>query len=282
MRFLGRPRVTPDARVEVVQMRKPYQMLLLLLGVLMLASPFAAWADEVTGDQDSPQAWKLRSLQSSVSKLRTSLANDPDTVWIGHIAQSSWIPKDRNGVNVPGVPAGGYGPSHVGRGRNFPGFGPNTDFNAVWDFDSFQAGETDSLQGWWPIARPFQSGDGTTPDDKKRPFYGFDYGNQGNYVLNQGTANKRTFGVTGYWHRDRGNLDAPLSGANDIEGSDAVNDPGPNPEWAPIAGSASAWCGLRAHGDLSQVDDPALGGTGNPYNGTILDRNGNNSFNQIG
>src|SRR6185295_1906868 len=92
----------------------------------------------------------------------------------------------------------------------------------------------------------------------------------------------RTFGVTGYWHRDRGSLDAPLSGANDIEGTDAVNDPGPNPEWAPITGSASAWCGLRAHGDLSAQDDLATGGTGNYFNGTILERNGNNSYNQIG
>src|SRR5262245_5747645 len=227
MRFLGRPRRTPDARVEVVQMRKPYQLLFFLLGVLVLASPLPAMADEVTADQDSPEAWKLRSLVSSVAKLRTNLSNDPDTIWIGHIASASWVPKDKNGVAVPGVPAGGVGPWHIGRGDNLPGFGPNTHFNGVWDFDSFQAGETDSLQGWWPIARPFQSGDTTTPEDRKRPFFGLDYGNIGNYILNEGAANQRTFGVTGYWHRDRGSADAPLSGALDIEGTDTVNDPGP-------------------------------------------------------
>lgn len=269
-------------------MRKPFRLLFLLLGVLIFASPMVALADEITDDEFTPQSWQKKSLTTSAAKLRTSLANDPDTVWIGHIDTPGWIPKDRNGADVPNsardangaptvagtVPVGGYGAYHVGRGANLPGYGPGTHFNGVWDFDHFQAGD-DTLQGWWPIARPYQSGDGTTPDDKKRPFFGLDYGNQGNYVLNQGSP-KRTFGVTGYWHRDAG------SGATAayVDGTPTI--PGPNVEWAPLGGTQSAWCGLRAHADLTHVDALALGGTGNPYNQNVIKYNGNNAYNQVG
>src|SRR5438105_4496736 len=149
----------------------------LLLATLLLASATGVLADEVTGDLDSPAFWRLKSLRVGAAKLRSSLTNDPDTVWIGHIASSSYVPKDRNGNPVPSsardangaptvagtVPVGGYGPYHVGRGDNLPGGdvsqgvagGTNTSFNGVWDFDHFQAGD-DTLQGWWPIARPFE------------------------------------------------------------------------------------------------------------------------------
>ena len=142
-------------------MRKPFQKLFVLLGVLLVASPVIARADEVTDDQDTPAMWRMHSLRVGAAKLRTSLANDPDTVWIGHIASSAYVPKDRNGVAVPSsardangnptvagtVPVGGWGPYHVGRGDNLPGGdvsqgvagGANTSFNGVWDFDHFQA-----------------------------------------------------------------------------------------------------------------------------------------------
>src|SRR5438132_2664784 len=160
-------------------MRKPFQKLFFLFGVLLVASPMIARADEVTGDQDSPAAWRLHSLRVGVNRLRTSLANDPDTIWIGHIASSSFVPKDNVGANGPNsprdangaptvagtVPVGGYGPFHVGRGNNLPGGdvsqgvpgGTNTSFDGVWDFDHFQAGD-DTVQGWWPIARRGQGG----------------------------------------------------------------------------------------------------------------------------
>src|SRR5204863_8133921 len=95
---------------------------LFLLGVLLVARPMVARAqDEIDAGLGAPSVWKLKSLRVGAAKLRTSLTNDPDTVWIGHIADPTWVPKDRNGANVPGVPAGGYGPYHVGRGENLPG-----------------------------------------------------------------------------------------------------------------------------------------------------------------
>ena len=63
--------------------------------------------------------------------------------------------------------AGGYGPYRVGRGPNRPtraGSPTTIGDNGVWDFDRFQGpfapngAETDSLQGWWPVARCYQSG----------------------------------------------------------------------------------------------------------------------------
>jgi len=268
-------------------MRKPYQLLLFMLGALVFASPFVAMADEVTDDQNTPEAYRLHSLRTSATQLRTSLANDPDTVWIGHIQGSTFVPKDRLGVDVPNsardangapttfgtVPVGGYGSFHVGRGTMRPGGdvsmgvagGPGTSFNGIWDFDHFQAGD-DTLMGWTPIARPGQSEGAGNADDKKRGFFGLDYGNQGNYVINQGAANKRTFGVMGYWHRDAG------SGApGGVGGNGTVT-------WPPIGGSNSAWCGLRVEGDNTAVD--AI--TGNAISSQLLQYNGNNSYNQVG
>jgi hypothetical protein len=91
--------------------------------------------------------------------------------------------------------------------------------------------------------------------DQSRPWWALDYGNQANYVINQGPGHRRTFGVVGVWHRDNG-----------IAGGGGVT-------WSPLAGSASAWCGLRRHGDNTFVDPV----TGNPFNQSTLDFNGENS-----
>ena len=93
------------------------------------------------------------------ARLRTALdPTDPDTVWIGHIYDQSWT---AGGT----MPAGGYGPYRVGRGPNRPTkSGGTIGDNGVWDFDRFQAAEQDSLQGWWPVARAFQSGTETPSD----------------------------------------------------------------------------------------------------------------------
>ena len=164
-------------------------------------------------------------------------------------------------LTYPTIATGGFGPYHIGRGPNFPGIGPGATYNGVWDFDHFQPGETDSLMGWWPLARAFQSGDAVSNDDKARPFYGFDYGNLGNYVINQGTP-KRTFGVVSYWHRDPGNLAAPA-----FADTGAVI-PGPNVEWKPIGGTEQLGVvrSARSGGD-NDVIDPI---TGNAINGTVL------------
>src|SRR5207249_5848645 len=99
--------------------------------------------------------------------------------------------------------------------------------------------------------------------DFQRPWWAVDIGNQGNYVL-PGTQG-RTRGVIGYWHVDCGNSGADAQVL--IPGTNA-----PAMTWAPLAGSRSAWCGLRAHGDLTYSDEF----TGNPYNAMILEFNGEN------
>src|SRR5262245_17454295 len=216
-----------------------------------------------------PRAARLRAAQDGV---------DPDTVWIGHIYDQTWT---AGGT----MPAGGYGPYRVGRGPNRPTrSGGSMGGNGVWDFDRFQGPfapggpEQDSLQGWWPIARCYQSG-ATTYPDYRRSFFYLDYGNQVNYVINQGSP-KRTFGVTGLWHRDRGNL---ATGSPD-------SIPGTNVQpvlWSPTecggpGSTASAWMGMRSHGDLSHVDLVANGGAGNPFNASLLQYQGNNGFNAVG
>ena len=237
-----------------------------LAAAVLLIFPFAVCGGQELESMESDAPL----LVSGASKLRTSQSGiDPDTVWIGHIADPSWRPRDRNGnpmsaASFPTIATGGYGPYHIGRGDNRPGIGPGTSYNGIWDWDHFQPGETDTLMGWWPVARPYQGPD-VQADDKKRPFFGLDYGNLGNYVINQGL--KRTFGVTGYWHRDVGRNSQPLPDTGSVV-------PGPNVQWRPLSGGASAWCGLRAHGDMTHIDPI----TGNPFNQSILGPHGNNSY----
>jgi hypothetical protein len=241
--------------------RPPIVPLLLAGAIVMVLDAPRAAADAVIVDL----ARQIEQ-RSKAARLRTGAASDPDTVWIGHVIGST---------GLPGTP-GGYGPFHIGRGLNRPG-GVGAANNGYFDFDRLNtaAGETDSLQGWVPATIPFASLGNSNFPDRLRPFFCFDYGNQGNYVGNQGhTSGKRTFGVTGYWHRDGGSM-MPAAAA----------DPSHNPltpSWAPLAGSASAWCGLRSHGDIAAIDAAALGGTGNPITSAVLDYDGNNDGAQAG
>lgn len=166
-------------------------------------------------------------------------------------APTIWGPGQyRVGHVHPGA-AYDYGPFHLG---TVPLPDPNND--GVWDWDTFNAPTDDSLQGWWPIRRKYSVTGGLTLTDAERAWDAIDIGNQGNYVLNS-RQQPRTFGVISYWHVDAGKaLPGPASAI----------------QWAPLAGAASAWCGLRAHGDLSYTD----GATGNPYNADVLDYNGEN------
>jgi hypothetical protein len=259
-------------------MRKLFIALFALVGAsTLLLPPEMAYAD-----MEQAMMPETKGKVSRAARLRTAVnPQDPDTVWIGHVYQPSWD-GPRNpalGDFTPTMPPGGYGPYHVGRGLNLPIKATGTiGDNGVWDFDRFQPGETDSLFGWWPIARAYQSG-ATTRQDYQRSFFGFDYGNQVNYVINQG-APKRTFGVTGLWHRDRGNT---AFAPSDTAGGTNVQPVTWSPTLVGGAGStASAWMGLRSHGDLSARDLASNGGTGNYFNAALMQHQGNNGFNQIG
>ncbi|MBI3539478.1 MAG: hypothetical protein HY076_04315, partial [Candidatus Eisenbacteria bacterium] len=263
--------------------------LLLIPSVAVIAPPARAQMDGIQ------QELMPRDQVPSRARLRTSNlphpGNDPDTIWIGHI-------DDPNFTAGGKMPAGGYGPYHVGRGPNRPtrGGSPVTiGSDGAWSFDRFQPGETDSLFGWWPIMRPFQSFGGSNNTDCQRPFCGLDYGNQVNYVINLGSP-KRTFGVTGVWHRDPGSLALTDSiGPTTSAGVTSVTNPPPvtygrNVQpvlWSPAefggtGSTASAWMGVRSGGDLTVKDDVSRGGTGNAFNGDLFQYQGNNGFNQVG
>ena len=255
---------------------RPRPIVFALAGLLLsLRAAPARAEDEVVEQALIPdRVW-------SAARLRTALdPTDPDTVWVGHIQDPTWT---AGGT----MTAGGYGPYRVGRGPNRPrraGVPTTLGGDGTWDFDRFQGpaspggAETDSLQGWWPIARAYQSGATTFPD-WRRPFFGLDYGNQVNYVINQGSP-KRTFGVTGLWHRDRG--DQATGSPDTIPGTNV------RPVlWSPTElggpdSHASAWMGMRSHGDLTHRDAIGLGGTGNPFNASLLQYQGNNGFNATG
>jgi len=150
-----------------------------------------------------------------------------DTVWIGH---------------SPAGPGGAFLGVHVG---------------GVWDFDTGIAG-TDSTQGVTTWVMPYRSG-GTRPA-LSRPEWALDFGNMINvgdtdlWAARELAGRKyvRT-GIAGAWHSDT-MVGVKLNIANGAE-----------PSALPIAGSRSAWCGLRESKNLSAQD--AL--TGNYINGDL-------------
>jgi hypothetical protein len=240
-------------------MRKMFVASLLVAAgaMVLLTNPFPANA-QIADDFftiDAKMKTKV-SLGGSLARMNASGPGDPDTTFIGHIHTTGARPAPYHGQ------AGGYGPFHVGSGgaRYTQGSGSDLENrNGMWTFDDFQPGETDSLQGWWPYRPnyPFNDGVGT---DAERPWWCLDFGNITNYVINQGAANKRTFGVVGAWHRDPGST-VPGPGTTPVGWS-----PGGSASSVGVAGSFSAWCGLRAHGDLTARDLAANGGTGEYFN----------------
>jgi hypothetical protein len=212
-----------------------------------------AWAD---AKEAIPPPLGMELMRSRAAKLRVSGGTDPDTVWIGHV---------NTNTGAPGI-AGGYGPYHIGRStttRALVGgskFGTALSMSGTWDFDRFSTPGEDSLQGWWPVNAPYGSIGPTDLDDIFRPWFCLDYGNIGNYAPVSNTH--RTFGVTGYWHADGGSGQAPVVS---VDPSAADHNPA-SLTWAPIAGTKSAWCGLRSHGDIAVVDPI----TGNAYNSDVM------------
>jgi hypothetical protein len=193
----------------------------------------------VRAQDESPAGEVLRNAQS-VSKLLASRAHrlgvsagpDPDTVYVGK-SYSNHVAPD----NYWNVYTGTYRP------------GVNDPNNAVWDWDnSVGIQAPDSLQGWWTFREQYNATGGLTLTDDQRPWWALDHGNAGNYVIAQGSAAKRTYGVVSYWHADPG------------------NNAGLAMMWSPISGTRSAWCGLRQHGDASVVDAV----TGNPFNQDVV------------
>ena len=169
---------------------------------------------------------------SRAQRLGTSAGPDPDTVYVGKSYTNHTGPQ-----NYWNIYTGTYRP------------GTNTATNALWDWDNTAGTQAaDSLMGWWPIHRQYNSTGGLTLTDDQRPWWALDHGNIGNYVVSQQSSAKRTFGVVSYWHADPG------------------NNAGSAMLWSPISGARSAWCGLRQHGDVSVVDQV----TGQPYNQDVV------------
>lgn len=223
-------------------MRKSFVALLLLMGAAAFLTNLAL---AQSGDQLGEKLLNKASVQERLTraaKLRVSAGPDPDSVWVGHVKYPT-----------PG------NPWNVGVGHNWPMVVPVADDSiGIWDWDNYITSgpdqESDSLMGWWPIREAYTIVAGTDPD-YKRPWDCLDFGNQANYIINQGL--KRTFGVTGVWHRDVGKNAGAFTLAK--------------PNWIPLQGTASAWCGLRAEGDNAVFD---VNGTGNPFTSIAMQFNG--------
>jgi len=151
-----------------------------------------------------------------------------DTVWIGHSAAG---------------PGGSFLGVHVG---------------GVWDFDTDVAG-TDSTQGFRSWVLHYRSG--AERPALQRPEWALDYGN----LINHGNTNLwaardlagrkyvRT-GIAGAWHSDT------------MVGVKTNLQNAAEPSSLPIAGTRSAWCGLREAGNTTAQD--AL--TGNYLHGDLI------------
>lgn len=235
-------------------MRKSFVALLLLLGVAVSANQ--ALADGLQGELGEglkmTNAQMHAELVSRAAKLRTSGLTD--TIYIG------WTPGRFNaGNNWWSIGAGS------GAGFHRPRTGAA---GGMWDFNTTQNG--DSLQGWFPVRDLYTSTGGILLSDRNRPWWCNDLGNTANYAGYSGpagpTGQKRTFGVVGVWHVDGGSGQAS-------NGAPAA------PAWAPLAGTRSAWMGLRGHGDTSGAIDPL---TNNFHNQDVLSTVGQDAVSASG
>jgi len=216
----------------------------LLAAMLLLASLAAptrlARADEFSTDAVpilKNIAGQREAAAASRRGLRVSAGLDPDTVYVGYSQTDHWSA------------ANNYW--NIWTGTRRPG--TNDPNNASWDWDNLSIlaahGVGDSLAGWWPVNRLYNTTGGFTLPDDQRPWWAIDHGNEASYVINQGAGGKRTPGVVGVWHADPG------------------KNAGNGVLWTPLSGTKSAWCGLRQLNDLSVTDAV----TGQPFNQAAVD-----------
>jgi hypothetical protein len=233
-------------------MRRFLILALLALGVASLTRQVQADFEELATPPGCPILINPRmnqELKQSAAQLRTSTHVPNDTTYVGFNPAYA-------GSNYWSIGVGHRWPRGVSGGVPVPV--PDAD-TGYWDWDHPVHG--DSLQGWWPMRNCYTSFFIANLPDDQRPWHAIDIGNSISYVINQGPGLRRTYGVTSAWHSDPG-VTAKIPDPNQSD----VN-PKP-PRWTPISGSMSAWCGLRAHGDVTAMDPV----TGNAYNASTLEQ----------
>ncbi len=241
-------------------MRKKFVALLLSVSAAaLLANPLFASPD-VGGDvglklmnaKDSQE----RFAKSGLLGTSAGLVN-PDTIWVGYwsganVNDNYWMVGGLHGGDPPtdDPPPADYG----NRG--------GTANDGVWSFEANQQVHGDSLSGWWSVRNNHVNSSGAVLTDENRLWWAVEYGNIVNFAGNPGGGGSRTFGVTGMWHRDEGASAVQSFPTTGLGGATPSN-----PSWSPLEGAASAWMGIRAHGDLT-YSDPV---TGNYYNANTQD-----------
>src|SRR5580765_4373922 len=219
----GPPGPAADTYREVPMRLRPRLaagFVLLALSASFTATAFAQYADSPEGEIVRNAKIVKQLTATRAKRLGVSAGPDPDTVYVGKSFTNHTAPD-----NYWNIYTGSYLPSL------------NVATNALWGWDNSVGTQApDSLDGWWPLRRQYNSTGGLTLTDDQRPWWAIDHGNLANYVISQQSSAKRTFGVVGIWHADAGkNAGVALP-------------------WTPLSGTKSAWCGLRQHGDLSVKD----------------------------
>jgi hypothetical protein len=161
---------------------------LLALSASFTATAFAQYADSPEGEIVRNAKIVKQLTATRAKRLGVSAGPDPDTVYVGKSYTNHTAPDNYWNIYI---------------GSYLPGLNVGT--NAMWDWDNTVGIQApDSLMGWWPIRRQYNSTGGLTLTDDQRPWWALDHGNLGNYVLSQQSSAKRTFGVVSYWHADPG------------------------------------------------------------------------------
>src|SRR5262249_54787979 len=172
-------------------MRDPRSRSLVLPALALLASLAVVPAPVRAQSTDAPAGEVLRNAQqvrkllgSRAARLGTSAGPDPDTVYVGKSFTNHTGPE-----NYWNIYTGSYRP------------GLNDATNALWDWDnSVGIQAPDSLHGWTPYQREYNTTGGLTLTDDQRPWWALDDGNVGSFVISQQSSARRTYGVVSYWH----------------------------------------------------------------------------------